>query len=127
MGFVAICGMAVACVLCAACIKTWKPELATVLRLAFCVLFGTLTVQALRPLTAQLTAWLEGTAADYSAILLRAIGVAWLTHLTAELCRDCGESTLAGGVETLGKLEILALSLPLVETLLGTVKEILRW
>ena len=60
-------------------------------------------------------------------ILFRALGIATLTHITAELCRDCGESTLAGGVEMLGKLEILTLCLPLIAAVLETVGEILQW
>ena len=124
----AVCAAALLCAMAALCIRTMKPEFAPILRAAFCVLFGFWTVAALgRPVT-QLRAWMEDAmGGGEGEILFRALGIATLTHITAELCRDCGESTLAGGVEMLGKLEILTLCLPLIAAVLETVGEILQW
>ena len=84
-------------------------------------------LRAIGPLTRQLRVWTDAVAAEYTGILFRALGIAVLTHLTAELCRDCGESTVASGVETLGKLEILTLCLPLIGSVMEMAEEILRW
>ena len=58
-------------------------------------------------------------------LVLRALGLAFLTEVTASVCRDSGEGTLAGWVETAGKLEILLLSFPLIRSLLSFVAEVL--
>ena len=50
-------------------------------------------------------------------LVLRALGLAFLTEVTASVCRDSGEGTLAGWVETAGKLEILLLSFPLIRSM----------
>jgi len=122
-----VCAVAMLCVVAATCIRSLKPEFSTVLRLAFCVLFGAMMLRAIGPLTRQLRVWTDAVAAEYTGILFRALGIAVLTHLTAELCRDCGESTVASGVETLGKLEILTLCLPLIGSVMEMAEEILRW
>ena len=62
----------------------------------------------------------------YTAPLLKALGVAVLTHCCGEICRESGESSIATGVETAGKVEILLLSLPLLEELLGIARSLLE-
>lgn len=64
---------------------------------------------------------------DTARILLRALGVALVAEITASLCRDLGEGTLANGVALFGKLEILLLALPFVDELLAIAKELLEW
>lgn len=122
-----VCGVGVLCVIAASCVRAMKPEIANVMRLAFCVLLGGMLVGRMIPITRQLRGMMDSAAAEYSEVLLKALGVALLTHLTAELCRDCGESSVASGVETLGKLEILTLCMPLVSTALDMVRGILSW
>lgn len=122
-----VCGVGVLCVVASSCVRAMKPEFATVMRLAFCVLFGVMLVRAVQPVTQQLHEMMDSAAAEYASVLLKALGIALLTHLTAELCRDCGENSVAGGVETLGKLEILGLCMPLVSTVLDMVRGILQW
>ena len=121
------CAVALLCAFAAISLRSLRPEFTPLLRLAFCVVFGLMTLRTLSPLAEQLRTWMDDTASDYTAILFRALGIAFLTHMTAELCRDCGESTVAGGVETLGKLEILTLCLPLIASVMETVREILQW
>ena len=127
MDSIRVCAAALLCMVAAVCLRTLRAEYATLLRFAFCILFGTMVLLALRPLAEQLRAWLDGTAPAHTETLFRALGIALLTHMTAELCRDCGEGTVAGWVETLGKLEILGLCLPLIGAVMETVGEILRW
>lgn len=57
--------------------------------------------------------------------LLKALGIAALTQITADICREAGESTIAGQVELIGKLEIVLLSLPLAAQLLTMAKNLL--
>jgi stage III sporulation protein AD len=49
---------------------------------------------------------------EMASLLLRGLGVALLTQLSSDLCRQCGEAALAGGVELAGKAELLLLCLP---------------
>ncbi|HEY8395008.1 MAG TPA: stage III sporulation protein AD [Thermaerobacter sp.] len=59
----------------------------------------------------------------YMDVLLRIVGVAYLSEFGAQLCRDAGEGALAAKVELAGKIIILLLSVPVLmavlELLLG--------
>lgn len=57
--------------------------------------------------------------------LLKALGIAALTQITADICRDVGEGTIAGQVELMGKMEIVLLALPLASQLLTLAKGLL--
>ena len=64
-------------------------------------------------------------AAAYLEILWKALGICYITGIAGDLCQDCGESALAKTVELWGRLSLVLLSLPLLETLLRTVTEVL--
>ena len=57
---------------------------------------------------------------EYVPFLGKVLAVAWLAQITADLCREMGSATLAGYVELFGRVEILILSLPILE-------EVLEW
>lgn len=61
----------------------------------------------------------------YLTILWKALGICYLTGIAGDLCQDCGESALARTVELWGRLSLVLLSLPLLETLLQMVTEVL--
>ncbi len=59
-------------------------------------------------------------------ILLKALGVAVLTHICATICRDSGEGSIAYYVELGGKIEIILLSLPLLRNVTDMALELLE-
>ena len=62
----------------------------------------------------------------YVSLLLRALAVAFLTHVCANICRDFGENSLASYVELGGKIEILILSIPQIREILSLVEKMLE-
>ena len=57
--------------------------------------------------------------------LAKALFVALLCQLTAEICRDFGENGIASKVELGGKLSIIYLSVPLIKEVLESAKQML--
>lgn len=55
---------------------------------------------------------------EYVGMLCKALGIVWLTHTASELCKTVGETGLAGYMELAGRIELMALSLPLWKALL---------
>lgn len=49
------------------------------------------------------------------------IGIAYIAQFSADTCRDCGESSLAGKVEFAGRLMMVSAAMPLV---ISTLEEI---
>ena len=110
-------------------LRAYKPEWAPFLRMAVTVVALGLTLTLAATVLSYVTELASATGAlegEGWPILLKALGVAFLTEIAASVCRDSGETGLATWVETAGKLEVLLLSFPLIKTVLDTVTEILR-
>lgn len=123
-----ICGVALLCTMAAVVMKQLRAELALPVRLAGSLVLLGIIISAAVPLFTYINDLiLRSALADYASILLKALGIAWLTHITAEVCRDCGESSAASYVELAGKLEILLLTFPLLAKILDTASQILNW
>ncbi len=105
-------------------LRQQKPEWAPFLRIAVAVVsigvIMTMVVTVIRYVE-ELRVGLNVGADESWAILLKALGIAFLTETAASICRDSGESGLAGWVEMAGRLEILLLAFPLIRTILDTV------
>lgn len=54
---------------------------------------------------------------ESASLLFRGLGVAFLTQICADFCRQSGEGQLAGSVELAGKAELLLLCLPQLKEL----------
>lgn len=109
-------------------LKQYKPEWATFVRIAVTVVSVGMLLTLVGTALAYVTELTEGTGAldgETWSILLKALGIAFVTETAASVCRDSGEGTLAGWVELAGKLEILLLAFPLIRTVMETVKLLL--
>ena len=54
---------------------------------------------------------------EYLALLMKMIGVTYLSEFASSLCRDAGYSAVAGQIELVGKLTILTIGMPIVMAL----------
>ena len=66
-----------------------------------------------------------GINSSYMRIVIKVIGISYLVCITAELCKDSGENAIAAKIELGGKLIILAMAIPIINSLLNLVKEII--
>ncbi len=55
---------------------------------------------------------------QFFGVLVKALGVALLCGSAADICRDCGDTALGARVESVGKVMIVLLSLPILKYLL---------
>ncbi len=126
MNSIQICMLAVAGITAITVIKKWNSDFLPLLRVALTVLLTTVALSRIAPLTAYLKQLTELTGVTESAeFLFKALGIAWLTQCCADVCKESGEGGAANGVELAGKLEILLLSLPLLNKLLEVVGQLL--
>ena len=122
---IAVLGVAAA--LCAVVVRKSTAELGLVLALAAgaVILSGALgALEAVR----ELMDTLGDTAGLSPAILapvLKTVGIAILTRIAAELCRDAKENGIAAFVETAGAASALFVALPLLRTVLSMVTGLL--
>lgn len=124
---VKVAAVAVAAALCAVVVKKQAPELGLVLGLAAGALILTLSLDAWQGVRAWMD-MLADTAGLSPAVLapvIKTVGIAMITRLTAEVCRDAKEGGIAAFLETAGAAAALFVCLPLLETVLSMVTDLL--
>lgn len=63
---------------------------------------------------------------SYIQILIKILGITYVSEFSASLCKDAGHAAIAGQIELVGKLSILAVSMPILLALLDTIHQFLR-
>ena len=126
MSSIQICMLAITGVTAITVIKKWNSDFLPLLRVGLTVLLTGAVLAWISPLTEYLQQLTQISGATESAeLLLKALGIAWLTQCCADICRESGESGAANGVELAGKVELILLALPLLNRVLEVVGELL--
>ena len=122
-----IVGIALMAVAASLVLRAYRPELGLQIAVAAGVLILMLTLDELIALSSFLSETLARLQIDpgYLKVMLKVIGTAYLAQFAADLCRDAGESAVAGKVELAGRVLILALCVPVLLSLLDMVGSIL--
>lgn len=123
-----LCGVGILCLWALLCVKNLREGYAPMIRAASSVLFGVAVISHLMPLLdfGERMASKSGLG-EYGETLLKALGIAYLTGISAGVCRDFGESNLASSIENVGKIELMLLALPLFEAVLYMAEDMLSW
>lgn len=120
---VAAMGLLLCAAILALVVRGQRPELALCLSIAAGAAVLMMLMGHIAPLLTTLSNMLQGSAipSEYIKAVLKATGICLLTQLTADTCRDAGETALAGKAELVGRVLLLLLSLPLFEDMLTLV------
>lgn len=126
MDLLQICGLALTAAALSLLLRQLRGEYALMLGMAVTGLVLLALLPVLREIFSLLLriASSSGTG-ETVAVLLKAIGLAFVAGLAADLCRDAGESAMAGRVETAGKVAILSLAMPMAIELMRLFERIL--
>lgn len=62
----------------------------------------------------------------YIEVLIKIIGITYVTEVAASLCRDSGYQAIGEQIELVGKLTVLAVSMPILLALLETINNFLK-
>ena len=124
---VRLAATAVAAALCAVVVKQHAREVGAVLALAAgALLLGAAlgAIEEVRALADELGE-LIGLSPAVLAPVLKTVGIAILTRIAAELCRDAGEGGIAAAAETAGAAAAVLTALPLLRAVLSTITGLL--
>lgn len=67
------------------------------------------------------TAERAGVSSGYFAVVLKVIGIAYLTQFGAQLCADAGETAIGSKIELAGKILMMAAAVPVLTALLEMI------
>lgn len=117
MSVMSVCALAVCASIMALYLRELRPEMARLLALGA----GLALMGAVLPMAAEFIEGIKDFAAvsrplaEFIKPLLKITGIAYVAQFAAELCRDAGESALAGRVELAGKTAITLMSFPIIK------------
>lgn len=108
-------------------VKGYKPEFSTYVVIATVMIIFIMVIY-------KLTAVFEFLSAIYNQIsygknffpiILKVLAVAYIADFTAQICRDSGETAIAGKVELAGKVMIFYLAIPVMMTVIDLINKML--
>lgn len=104
-------------------IKKNSPEMALMLTISLAVVALYLAFDTIKSVTDFVTA-LADTAKISPAVLtivFKTIGISIVTKLSADVCRDAGQASVASGIELAGAFAALYIALPLFKTVMSMI------
>jgi len=123
-----IIGLALATTIAVIIVKQTKPELAIFVGVAGSILIFIYIINLLEQVFDVFNYILESTNinGEMFAILLKIVGVGYITEFSANLCIDSGNSAIASKLQLAGKLVIFVLAIPIITTLIDMIVGLLK-
>lgn len=118
-----IIGVAFVTAITALLLKGTKPELSFAVTITGIIVILLFLVDALQDTIAMFSkvAQITGTDNGLLKVLLKIVGVGYITEFGAGILNDFGSNSIADKVVLGGKITIVMLSIPVIESLLGMV------
>ena len=91
--------------------------------ISVCVMVTTAVLYSIAPAVEKLEYLFSQTNLDneYLRSLLKAVGICYMTGIAADICRDSGEQALASAAELWGRISLVLLTLPMIDSLLALI------
>lgn len=127
MDIIKIIGIGLISLIMTKIIKQHRPEFAIYISVIAGVLILTLVLGKVSGIITLLSNLADKTAINrnFLYLLIKITGVALLTEFAVSICKDSGESAIASKIDIGGKVTIIAISIPIISSLLETVLKVL--
>ena len=109
-------------------IKKTNPELAVVLSISAGIMIMILILDSLFEVvyTFYGIADLTGIDSEIFEIILKIIGIGYISELSASGCTDSGNKSIGDKVLLSGKIVIMLMALPIIKGIIGVIAEVLK-
>ena len=119
MNIVAICGLAVLGLLVTVILRGIRPDFAVFTGIVTALILLGTSISAIASVIKSIAMLSNETGFSlYTTLILKTLGIALISQVTADVCRDCGSASIASKVEFSAKIMILSLCIPILQTLL---------
>jgi len=100
-------------------VRQYKGEYSLVIQLSGILLVILVALSTISSLFEQITSVMTDSQIDseFVNLIIKILGISVIIELSADICRDTGNSALASNVEFLGKIIILSMTFPMIKTL----------
>ena len=129
MDILKIIGVALVTLVATMLIRQIKPEFSVIIALVGGLIILFMIIDGLGSVISYFGEIVARTNIDskFFGIILKVVGVGYLSEFSSNLCMDSGMSSIADKISLAGKVIIVVLSLPIISSLLDIVTEILKW
>lgn len=109
------------------CLQKQEKDMALLLTLCICAMGTTVALKAFTPVLEMLQQLetLGQLQNGILSVLMKATGIGLVTELAGMICADAGNGAMEKTVQLLGSITMLVLALPIFQTLLNLIQEIL--
>ena len=122
-----ICAIGIAALMLIGVVRTYKPELTVAT--AFCagLILLYILLDSLRYGLEYVASVYDGLTygREYFPIIIKVLGIAYVTEFAVALCKDAGENSIAGKIELAGKAAIFFAAIPVFTSLLELLGELI--
>lgn len=127
MEIIKIIGIALIALIIIILLKQYRPEFAIYVSLLTGVLILLLVIDKLTMITQLLETIASKTSinSEFISLLLKITGIAFLSEFAVSICKDSGEGAIASKIELGSKIIIIAMSIPIISSLLEIILKIL--
>ena len=116
MDILPILGIALVAAVLVVLLRQYKPEFALPVEICAAVLILALLIPTVTDIFHSLRDLIDlsGMDVQYFSLLVKAVGITVIVQLTADACRDSGETALAHKVEFAGRAAVILMILPML-------------
>lgn len=109
-------------------LKGVRPEFSVFISLAACTIIMFYIVTKLSQIF-ELFAYFQSLIPlekEYLLVLIKMIGITYVTEFSVNICKDGGYQAIASQIEIFGKISVLAVSIPVFQALLSLIQEMFQ-
>lgn len=111
--FISLLGVVAA--LLASYLRQSRPDFALMIILSAGVIIFALAIRTISPILESISDLSSyAGVSEYFVLLLKALGICYLTKFAADFCRDSGHSAVSTKIELAGRCGVMLLGLPLI-------------
>ena len=122
-----ICAIGIAALIIISIVKTYKPEFTVEVTLCAGMILLYFIIDSLKYGFGFIADIYEDLSygKEYFPIILKVLGIAYITELAAAICQDAGEKSIASKVELAGKIAIFFAAIPVFTSLLDLLNSLI--
>ena len=127
MDIIKIIGVGLIALIIIIIVKQYRPEFTMYVSVAAGIIILLLVMDKLSAIINLLTNLANRTSInnEFIFLLIKTTGIAILTEFASSVCKDSGETAIASKVDMGGKIIIIAMSIPIIASLLETILKVL--
>lgn len=127
MSGVSLAALAVVVALLTVVVRQYKAEYGMAVGVAGGILLLLLVIAQMSGMFDSISSMIDraGIRQEWLTLLLKALGICYVTQFASDCCRDAGETALASKAELAGRVAVVLLALPMLTQLLESIVDML--